>query len=54
MAEAIDEIIDRRTKELADLFSLRIETDITIKEKMDELEYFIKRKNDDNQEGYGR
>ena len=54
MSKALDQIIDRRTEELADLISLRTQMDITIAEKIVELKHFVKKRDEDNQEDYGR
>ncbi len=54
MPEAIDEIIDRRTQKIANLILLAKETESMIKQELEELQYFVKKRDDDNQEGYGR
>lgn len=53
MGKSLDEIIDRRTRELADLISLRSQLDIEIEQKYGELMHFVKKRDDDNFEVMG-
>lgn len=53
MGKTLDEIIDRRTRELADLISLRSQLDIEIEQKYGELMHFVKKRDDDNFEVMG-
>ena len=53
MGKTLDEIIDRRTREMADLISLRSQLDIEIEQKYGELMHFVKKRDDDNFEVMG-
>lgn len=53
MGKSLDEIIDRRTREMADLISLRSQLDIEIEQKYGELMHFVKKRDDDNFEVMG-
>lgn len=53
MGKTLDEIIDRRTREMADLISLRSQLDIEIEQKYGELIHFVKKRDDDNFEVMG-
>jgi hypothetical protein len=53
MGKSLDEIIDRRTREMADLISLRSQLDIEIEQKYGELIHFVKKRDDDNFEVMG-